>query len=235
MDEIMTNASQLADMGLQQIQLSEGQFKIALAVFLALGLCICFFGLKIVRVLAAVSGIVIGVLIGGLIAGAAGLSGIAAGTAVVGCGIVLAVLGAAVIKVGIFLWGFLAGVGVAAGILVPDGMILYIVCLCIGVVVGIISVVISEPLVIIVSAAAGGILAGESAIALFGLEGNLPAGLGIMIGLVVLGAVVQFTMHSRKIGKKEKKYAMEYKEMSSREAEVERMRKILGDEEDDDI
>ena len=235
MDEIMTNANQLADIELQQVQLSDGQFQIALAVILVISLCICFFGLKIVRVLATISGILVGALIGALVVSVAGLSGIAAGAVVIGCGVVLAVLGAVLIKVGIFLWGVTAVFGVAAGFFAPYDSFVLIICLCIGIVVGIVSVILSEPLVIIVSAVAGGISAGEMIIALFGLEDQLLIGLGIIIVLVVLGIVLQFMMHSRKIGKKEKEYAMEYKEMSSREAEVERMRKTLGDDDEDDI
>ena len=73
-----------------------------------------------------------------------------------------------------------------------------------------------------------------SAAAAMGLEGIWP---GYAIGAVaaILGMVVQFMMHSRKVGKKEKVYAEQVKEADSVESEVEKARMVLDDPEEPEM
>ena len=61
------------------------------------------------------------------------------------------------------------------------------------------------------------------------------SGIGIVIGAViaVIGIIVQFMMHSRKIGKKEEVYSKKVKEEVSRESEVEKARMILEEDEEE--
>ena len=54
MEEIMTSIKQMSDGGIPQI--SEQQLLIVLAVTAVIGLIICFFGVKIYRLFAVVSG-----------------------------------------------------------------------------------------------------------------------------------------------------------------------------------
>ena len=42
-------------------------------------------------------------------------------------------------------------------------------------------------------------------------------------------------MHSRRVGKKEKNFSEQVKEQDSMESEVEKMRHLLDDDEDDDL
>ena len=63
------------------------------------------------------------------------------------------------------------------------------------------------------------------------------SGIGIVIGAViaVIGIIVQFMMHSRKVGKKERNYSKKVKEQDSMESEVEKARHLLDDDDDDDL
>ena len=74
-----------------------------------------------------------------------------------------------------------------------------------------------------------------AAATLAGIDKNMLAGYGISIVLAVVGIVVQFMMHSKKIGKKEEVYSKKIKEEVSRESEVEKARMILEEDEDDEI
>ena len=77
--------------------------------------------------------------------------------------------------------------------------------------------------------------AGTSIAALIGLnDGNWWISYAISAALALIGIWVQFMMHSRKIGKREKVYARQVREEVSRESEVERARMILEDDEEDE-
>ena len=85
------------------------------------------------------------------------------------------------------------------------------------------------------SGISGGLSAGTSIAALIGLnDGNWWISYAISAALALIGIWVQFMMHSRKIGKREKVYARQVREEVSRESEVERARMILEDDEEDE-
>ena len=98
----------------------------------------------------------------------------------------------------------------------------------------ILSAIFVEPLVIVVTAVSGGVNAALSIVSLAGLSGNLLITVGIAAVIIIVGMIVQFMMHSRKIGKKEKKQAEIIKEKDSVESEVEKARLILDDFDDED-
>lgn len=238
MDEIMTNVNQLANGGVNQeilrIQNLAGQNTTALIIAIAIGVILCLFGLKLMRVLAAVAGLCIGVAIGIPIAQLIGLEGIAFGGVMLACGVVLAVLSCIFYKAGVFLWAFIAGTIIGAVFLSPDSILMAVICLVIGLIVAVITVIFLEPLVIIISSINGGLTAGAAIAVLTGLTGSPLIVMGISLVLTVAGMVVQFMMRSRELGRKEQAYSKEIKAKASREAEVEKARMLLDDDEPDD-
>ena len=69
---------------------------------------------------------------------------------------------------------------------------------------------------------------------MIGISGNIWAGYGISALAALVGIWVQFMMQSRKIGKNERVYAQRMKGQVSRESEVEKARKILEEEDEEE-
>lgn len=196
-----------------------------------LGLLICFFGLKLIRLQAALVGFLMGALIGIGVAWTAGISGLTFAIVVFACGAVLAALSFFLYKFGVFCVVFCVCLGMGVQIADPQSTLPLVIVLAIALILAIVAVIFVEPVIIICTGISGGVTAGISAAAAMGLEGIWP---GYAIGAVaaILGMVVQFMMHSRKVGKKEKVYAEQVKEADSVESEVEKARMVLDDPEE---
>lgn len=197
---------------------------------IVIGLLICFFGLKLIRVLAALAGALAGAVIG-LAAGIMfGLEGtvmlIAAGALVV----ILACLSAILYRVGAFVWLLMLGAGAALITFTPDSLLTAFICLGAGLILGIITAIFLDPIIIIISAVAGGFIAGISAAELTGLAESFLITVLASLVLAVIGLVIQFMMKSREVGKKERLYSENFREKESMETEVERARMLLDDE-----
>ncbi len=195
------------------------------------GLLICFFGLKLIRLQAALVGFLMGALIGIGVAWTAGISGLTFAIVVFACGTVLAALSFFLYKFGVFCVVFCVCLGMGVQIADPQSTLPLVIVLAIALILAIVAVIFVEPAIIICTGISGGVTAGISAAAAMGLEGIWP---GYAIGAVaaILGMVVQFMMHSRKVGKKEKVYAEQVKEADSVESEVEKARMVLDDPEE---
>lgn len=195
------------------------------------GLLICFFGLKLIRLQAALVGFLMGALIGIGVAWTAGISGLTFAIVVFACGAVLAALSFFLYKFGVFCVVFCVCLGMGVQIADPQSTLPLVIVLAIALILAIVAVIFVEPAIIICTGISGGVTAGISAAAAIGLEGIWP---GYAIGAVaaILGMVVQFMMHSRKVGKKEKVYAEQVKEADSVESEVEKARMVLDDPEE---
>lgn len=195
------------------------------------GLLICFFGLKLIRLQAALVGFLMGALIGIGVAWTAGISGLTFAIVVFACGAVLAALSFFLYKFGVFCVVFCVCLGMGVQIADPQSTLPLVIVLAIALILAIVAVIFVEPAIIICTSISGGVTAGISAAAAIGLEGIWP---GYAIGAVaaILGMVVQFMMHSRKVGKKEKVYSEQVKEADSVESEVEKARMVLDDPEE---
>lgn len=195
------------------------------------GLLICFFGLKLIRLQAALVGFLMGALIGIGVAWTAGISGLTFAIVVFACGAVLAALSFFLYKFGVFCVVFCVCLGMGVQIADPQSTLPLVIVLAIALILAIVAVIFVEPVIIICTGISGGVTAGISAASAMGLEGIWP---GYAIGAVaaILGMVVQFMMHSRKVGKKEKVYSEQVKEADSVESEVEKARMVLDDPEE---
>lgn len=201
-------------------------------ITVVIGLLICLFGLKLVKILTTVIGAVIGACIGVGVAIGFGFTETVFLVVVLACALILGALAFFLYKFGVFMMAFVYIMGICMVIIQPQSLIPFIVCIVIPVIVAVLAVIYIEPLVIIVTGLSGGISAGTAIITLTGLTDNVWIGMGAGAVLAIIGICVQFMMHSRKIGKKEKVYAKKVREEVSRESEVEKARMILDDEEE---
>ena len=195
---------------------------IILIAALVIGVVFCLFGQKIIRVIGVVTGLLTGAVLGTVAAVVFGLSGGAFVGCVAGTGLLLAILFGIFRKAGVF-WSVLV---LSAGLVV-------------GLLLAILAVKQEELVAVSVTAISGGLMTGSAAS--WFIQGRI--GLltwVITVLLAVLGMVVQFMMHSRKMGRKEKIHSEKFREAVSMESEVEKARMVLDDElagdadEDDD-
>ena len=151
-----------------------------------------------------------------------------------GCAVVLAALSFFLYRMGVFFTVFVSVLGICISVMYPGTNLMLVIYLAAALVFAILSAIFVEPLVIVVTAVSGGVNAALAIVSLAGLSGNLLITVGIAAVIIIVGMIVQFMMHSRKIGKKEKKQAEIIKEKDSVESEVEKARLILDDFDDED-
>lgn len=201
---------------------------IVLGVMLGLGILFCFFGLKLVRLWSALLGLVAGVAAGSVVAyyvtaelGLSAIIGLAAG-------VILAVLFAVLKRAGMFLISLVLAGAVSMGLLQPKALVFYIVCGVIALAVGLLTIKLAVPVVMIVTAVYGGISAGWAAVSLF----HFQEWIGLTAGgvLAAAGILIQFSMESGRRKKQNLRRAAEIREQNSTENEVDRARSILEEE-----
>ena len=204
-------------------KLSVGVF----AAVIAIGILIGFFGLKLVKVVAAFLGFLIGAGVGAGICALAGIEGIASVAVILVCAILLAVVSFLVYRLGVFVMIFICSMGVLASVIPAQSSVITIVAL----VLAILAAIFAEPMIIVITGIAGGFLAGPAILDLAGITD--PSWLKYAAGAVLafVGLMIQFMMQSSKIGKKERIKSEHIKEQVSMENEVEKARMILDEDE----
>ncbi|MGN1167877.1 MAG: hypothetical protein ACI4S2_15770 [Lachnospiraceae bacterium] len=205
----------------------------SMIILIVIGLLLCFLGLKVMKALVTLVGFCVGAGIGVGIGQTAGFSGLTNILVIFGCAIVLAAISYFVYRLGIFITAFIIISAVAFTIIDLNMNLQILIALGVALVLAILSMIFMEPAVILLTALSGGLFAGSSIVQLTGLSDSMIIKYGIGLILAVIGAMVQFMMHSRKVGKKEKLYSKKIKEKDSMESEVEKARMLL-DEEDAD-
>lgn len=199
-----------------------------------IGLIVCFLGLKLIRVLSAIAGLAVGAGIGTAVVFGFQFSGTMIPVTILVCAVMVAVFAAAVRKLGVFLVVFLYTAGIVMSLRIPQIIILLAVCGGAALLMSVLSLIWTDPIVVIITGISGALSAGISAAALLFAGGNIWLGYGVGAVLALIGIWTQFMVQSRKIGKKEKVYARQMRDQVSRESEVEKARRILEEEEDDD-
>lgn len=224
--------NEVMDMG--NTMLNVGQTMEVLIATIVVGVLLSLFGLKLVRVLTTIVGLVLGAGVGLVISHLLGWSGLTVAIVTLGCAVVLAALSFFLYRMGVFLTVFVSVLGICISVMYPGTNLMLVIYLAAALVFAILSAIFVEPLVIVVTAVSGGVNAALAIVSLAGLSGNLLITAGIAAVIIIVGMIVQFMMHSRKIGKKEKKQAEIIKEKDSVESEVEKARLILDDFDDED-
>lgn len=224
--------NEVMDMG--NTMLNVGQTMEVLIATIVVGVLLSLFGLKLVRVLTTIVGLVLGAGVGLIISHLLGWSGLTVAIVTLGCAVVLAALSFFLYRMGVFLTVFVSVLGICISVMYPGTNLMLVIYLAAALVFAILSAIFVEPLVIVVTAVSGGVNAALAIVSLAGLSGNLLITAGVAAVIIIVGMIVQFMMHSRKIGKKEKKQAEIIKEKDSVESEVEKARLILDDFDDED-
>ena len=162
MDEVMSMGNELiGKVGDNSSIFLAGTYRpsmAALIVTIVVGLLICLFGLKLMRLLAAVVGFVLGAAAGVAAAVAMGLTGTTFLIAVLAGAVIIGLLSIFLRRIGIFLLVLCYGFGVCAAVIHPSSMIMYIICLGIAVVLAVLSVLYIEPIVVVVTGISGGLV-----------------------------------------------------------------------------
>ena len=203
-----------------------------LVISIAVGVVLCVFGLKLMRALAAVVGLIIGAGAGAAIVSVAGIEGTVSLIVVIGCGIVVALLAFFLRKVGAFISVLFYMFGALMTVLPTDRSVFIIIAIGVALVLAVLAAIYMAPLVVTVSSVAGGLMAGPAIITLVGLEDKMWIGYIVAVVLAGLGLLVQLLMQSGKIKKNEKMHSQKVKEEDSRESDVEKARMILDEDEE---
>lgn len=207
----------------------------------------CFFGLKLVRIWALVFGLSIGGIIGVGAAWALGLEEMYILIAAVAVGIILGGICGLLYHVGVFLVVWIAGTAVSAGILQPQELISFLICVGIGLVCALLTLKFTEPVTIVVTGILGALNTGSLLGILTALPGTVESNsessglvavssffsekrwlfFVIVVVLAVLGIVVQFVLESGKRKKMSLRKAKEIREQNSTENEVDKARALI--------
>lgn len=211
------------------------------AACIVVSLLWCFFGLKTVRVWAAIFGVAIGEAIGMGAAGALNLNELYAPIVGLIVGIILAFMGALLYHVGVFLVVWIAGAGICSVIIRPQNLTAVLICAGIGLVFALLTLKFTAPITMVLTGILGAMNAGSFISVLLPFQ-NYWIQLAITVVLAILGIVVQFLLESRKRKKQSLKKAKEIRAQNSTENEVEKARammenldKIPDEEEEYDI
>ena len=111
--------------------------------------------------------------------------------AMIGLGIIVAVVAFLIYKAGIFLLAAVLGATAAVYFLRPTSSAVFFLCLLIGTALGFLSVRFSKEVIISATSLMGGAIAGLS-LGKIGMLPEIPYGLGMAAGFAVLGMLVQF-------------------------------------------
>lgn len=203
---------------------------IALAAMAAAGLLLCLFGLKIVRFWAALLG-----LTAGFSAGFTAAEAVGGGAAVcigtgLAAGIVLAVLGSVLYRVGVFVTVFLSVTLFCFHAVTPDNWIITGICLAAGLIAAVLAMKFLVIITIAATALLGAVTAGPAVSVLLpdtGMDGLIRILLCTLFGAA--GVLVQLLLESKKRKKQNLQKAAEIRETASTANEVERARAVIND------
>lgn len=190
------------------------------------GLLLCFFGLKAIRLWAALAGFVLGFAAGTAAAVIAGAEVTAALIAGVVCGVIIAALAAVLYRVGVFVYVFLA-VSVFCSSLVDAEKPLFAgLCLAVGLVAAILSIRFMTVLTILATSVYGAAVSGTALCRFLPVQSRF-LHLAVCAVLCIAGILIQLLLESKKQKKRSLKKAAEIREENSTANEVERARAVM--------
>jgi hypothetical protein len=185
-----------------------------------------FFGLKMIRLWAAISGFAWGFSGGSCLAAYFEMTD--RNTLIIGLitGLILAVVGAWFYLAGIFLAVWSAGIIGSVYLLQPADWKIFLVCIGIGLFIALIALKIAEPVVMLVTGVLGGQIAGQ-VIDVFITGENKIMYFAITIVITVAGILIQFLQESRRRKKLHLKKAEDIRNSQSAENEVDKARALI--------
>ena len=128
------------------------------------------------------------------------------------------------------LW-ILFSVTVVLGILLSGiGTVGFIIGFVLGLVLAILAIKFFDPLVMIATSIIGASSISSGVLMLLGKSNSIILNILAFLVALALCIMIQFSMHSRKLKKKEEGVARELRDQESREKEIEEARKLLEDD-----
>lgn len=203
---------------------------IGLAAAAAAGLLLCLFGLKLVRFWAALLGLAAGFFVGFTAAEAAGADAVVCVSAGFAAGLLLAVLGSVLYRVGVFVTVFLSVSLFCLHLINPENWIFIGICQAIGLIAAILSMKFLEIITIFATVLLGAVTAGPAVCYLLpdtGMDSLIRIALCAVFG--ALGVLVQLLLLSKKRKKQSLKRAAQIRQEASTANEVERARAVMDD------
>ena len=206
---------------------------VSLIVLGVLGIGICLTGWKFVRVWAVIFGFVSGTVGGAAAAYFAGLTVDYIWIPGLAVGVILTALSIWKKKVGGFWFCWLMAALVGVHLLKPDSVILWGVCIGVGLLVAVLFIWFSSIVTIFVTSIFGGMVTGSCIYYLLPVNMRL-IHIVLCIVAAVLGVWIQMLMESGKQKKSNLKTAEKIRENNSTENDVERARNWIEEVEEDD-
>ena len=174
------------------MQITSQTHMIVFAALLVFGLLNCVLGYRLLRFWVMLFGFIAGAMGGYLIIKNLQVQEkIYYLGAMIGLGIIVAVIAFLIYKAGIFLLAAILGVTASIFFLRPTSSAVFFLCLLIGAALGFLSVKFSREVIISATSLMGGAIAGLS-LGKIGAIPEIPYGLGMAAGFAVLGMLVQF-------------------------------------------
>lgn len=170
---------------------------------IVIGLIIGLFGIKLIRLFTAVTGLGFGALIGIIVSEHLSMTPTTSIIVVIGCAVVMAFLSSFFIRIGTFIMMLFIGLNVCTYILNPDGKSMIPMLICFGVpfVISIISAIIYEPVIIILTGLAGGVMTGIAVVTLGGKTDIWWMVFGMCAGFSVIGMMTQIIINGLSKGR----------------------------------
>lgn len=215
---------------IESMQITHEAMMAAAVASIVTGVLIGIFGLKLVRLISGLTGFLIGAVIGGIVAAVLGLTDMMVLAAILVGGVLFAVGGFLLRKVGMFIWVFVSVTSVIGTVAYQLGTIGVIAGAVVGLILAVLTVIFFEPLIIISTSIVGARSLSTGILLLVGMESNLIMNIIAFVVVLIVCVMVQFAMHSRKIQKKEEGQAREMRDADSREKEIEMARMFLDDD-----
>lgn len=162
------------------------------SVIAVFGVANCILGYRLLRFWMMLFGFGIGAMLGFAAAYSSGMQDkmMYAG-AVLGLGVILAIVAFLVYKAGIFMLASGIGLALSIYILHPTTSFVFFICILIGAGLGMLAMRWAREVIIIGTSLLGGVMAGMAAAKLGGLS-QIPYGVGMSLGFVALGMLIQF-------------------------------------------
>lgn len=204
-----------------------------IAVTAVIAVLMCFLGLKLIRVWNVLAGLLTGAAAGLSVSWILGLNDMTAVIITGAAALVLGVLGGIFKKFGVFIYCLSTVFSISMAIIQPENWVFVAVCAGIGLIAAIVTMLVFDPFVIIITSINGGAALGVCAAALIGTD-NSYITLAVMAALALVGIGVQSAVRYREVAKKEVRHARAIKEEISKEQEVEQLRTLLDDDEEDE-
>lgn len=201
---------------------------IALIVVTVIGALLCLFGLKLIRVWSGLVGLILGAGCGYTAAAMLGAAPLIQLIGAAAAGIILAILGAAVYRAGVFLTVF-AGISLLClRIVRPTEWIPLAVCLVIGLVAALLAIRFVLFFTILATDILGALTGGTAVYYMIPYRMSL-IHIGICIGFFIIGGIVQLSFESGKRKRQNLKRAAEIRDHESTAKEVERARAMIDE------